>query len=119
MIGGPPFPNSAEFPEGTISVKWDDKQRTGAMIDFKPNCDCEYEAQQPRQRFICLGRENRGVYVDKTRVRLGLLNRNILNVFLVTLGNGFAHTRDRTVDFFGYDNKSVLLNMQVDVTSRS
>jgi acetyl esterase/lipase len=37
MFGGPPFPNSAEFPEGTISVKWEDKQRTGAMIDFKPN----------------------------------------------------------------------------------
>lgn len=36
MFGGPPFPNSEEFPEGTISVKWEDRQG-GALIDFKAN----------------------------------------------------------------------------------
>jgi acetyl esterase/lipase len=36
MFGGPPFPNSEEFPEGTISVKWEDKPG-GAMLDLKPN----------------------------------------------------------------------------------
>lgn len=36
MFGGPPFPESEELPEGTISVKWTDKPNSG-LIDLKTN----------------------------------------------------------------------------------